>query len=247
MKIILKLQNLLQDFFSFLTGGSECIGCGTHTLSVPLCRCCQSKLINYVPFDDKYRCSKCGKELVSEIEICRECKENQFERSLNGMFPIHMYRLWKKDLMFAWKSQGTRTLSPFFAFIVHSAIQNLLVQKKIDFDFIIPVPPRPGKIRKIGWDQVDELCMFLHRNYGYEIAYPLERLSSREQKTLNKEQRKGNLGAIYRLKAEYMVKPTKYLLLDDVSTTGATLDKCSRILKKSGAEEVYGLTLFMVD
>lgn len=247
MKIILKLLTFLQDFFSFLTGGSKCIGCGNYTLSVPLCKSCQSKLINYIPFDENLRCSKCGKELVSEIEICRECRENQFERSLNGMFPIHMYRLWKKDLMFAWKSQGMRTLSPVFAFIVHNALQDLLKQKKIQFDYIIPVPPRPGKIRKIGWDQVDELCRLLQRNYGYEIIYPLERLSSREQKTLNREQRKGSLGAVYRLKADFKLNSTKYLLLDDVSTTGATLDKCSRILKKSGAEEVYGLTLFMVD
>lgn len=230
-----------------MTGGTLCIGCGSQTLSVPLCKNCQNKLVNYVPFNAGCRCTKCGKELVSEIEICRECRENETQRTLDGMFPLHMYRLWKKDLMFAWKSQGARTISPVFASVLNKAICDLKNEKIISFDYIVPVPPRPGKIRKVGWDQVDELCRILNRNYGYEIEYPLERMSSREQKTLNKEQRKGSLGAVYRMKDDFSLKGKKFLLLDDVSTTGATLDKCSRILKKNGAEEVYGLSLFMVD
>lgn len=247
MKTILKFHKFLQDFISFLTGGSLCVCCGTYTLSVPLCKRCSQKLLNYVPFNENKRCSKCGKELVSEIEICRECNEYKAEKSLNRMFPLHMYRLWKKDLMFTWKSQGCRTLSPFFSSVIDKAIKNLSNEKLIRFDYIVPVPPRPGKIRKNGWDQVDELCRYLHKLYGYEIFYPLERLSSREQKTLNKEQRKGNLGAQYRLKRQFCLNGLKFLLLDDVSTTGATLDKCSRLLKSAGAEEVYGISLFMVD
>lgn len=247
MELINRFISSLQDLFSFLTGGSVCVGCGMQSLAIPLCKQCQNALINYVPFNLGMRCSKCGKELVSEIDVCRECKENQYERSLDGIFPLHMYRLWKKDLMFAWKSQGMRTVSPFFSYVLHIAIQRLLQNNQISFDYIIPVPPRPGKIRKKGWDQVDELCRYLHKNYGYQIIYPLERISSREQKTLNKEQRKGSLGAIYRLKPKFTLTGKKFLLIDDVSTTGATLDKCSRILKNNGAEEVYGLTLFMVD
>ncbi|MBQ0002049.1 MAG: ComF family protein [Treponema sp.] len=247
MKSILKVYGFIQDFFSFLTGGTECISCGIRTLSVPLCRNCQTELLNFVPFDNDRRCSRCGKVLISEIGVCRECSESKAERFLDGMFPVHMYRLWKKDLMFAWKSQGTRTLSPFFASIINKVILNLTENKKIEFDYIVPVPPRPGKMRKVGWDQVDELCHYLQKFYGYEIFYPLERISSREQKTLNKEQRKGNLGAVYRLKEKFNLQGRKFLILDDVCTTGATLDKCSRLLKSAGAEEVYGISLFLVD
>ena len=245
MEISDKIYIAVQNVLSFLTGGTECISCGKKTYALPLCKECRNEFLTVTPFKSEERCSVCGKELVSEIGKCSECNEES-ERFLDALFPIHMYRLWKKDLLFAWKSQGQRSLSLFFASVVKAAI-DLLKDCSVEFDSIIPVPPRPGKIKKKGWDQVDELVKILEKKFSLKAEYVLERVSSVEQKSLNKGERKGSLGAKYQLKSGAELNAKRCLILDDVITTGSTMEKCAKLLKKAGAEEVYGLSLFMVD
>lgn len=245
MRIQDKIYIAFQNVLAFLTGGTFCVCCSKPVLSLPLCPDCRKILFNYVPFKSGRRCKKCGKVLVSEIELCTECREKNLYSRLDGLFPINMYQLWKKDLLFAWKSEGQRSLSFLFAELVFAAIRELY-SCGIQFDALVPVPPRPGKIREKGWDQIDELTSLLSSVYGLKLQKPLERISSREQKTLSKEERMGSSGAVF--KAKQGVKPAKrILLIDDVVTTGSTMEKCSEILKNNGAEEVYALALFMVD
>ena len=74
---------------------------------------------------------------------------------LDGVFPLYPYRLWYKNLLFAWKTEGERNLSPVLAAAVHRALG--LLYGNAPVPCLVPVPPRPGKIRRKGWDQVDEL------------------------------------------------------------------------------------------
>ena len=247
MEIFEKAYSAVQNVISFLTGGTDCICCGMQTYAVPLCKTCRKKFLEYVPFNENKRCSVCGKELVSENGVCTECAKSEQKRLLDGLFPVHMYRLWKKDLLFSWKSEGQRRLSHFFAGLASKAIEELKAGKSVKFDAIVPVPPRPGKIRSKGWDQVDELCRILEKRYSYPVKRLLVRLSSVEQKSLNKNERKGGKGAKYSLKKGVNAGGMSFLIIDDVVTTGSTLEKCAGLLKKAGAGEVYGLSLFMVD
>jgi predicted amidophosphoribosyltransferase len=110
------------------------------------------------------------------------------------------------------------------------------------------VPPRPGKIRRTGWDQVERLAALLEEARpsgtpagGIPLSRCLKRLASQSQKELNREQRKKNLrGRILCTKKP----PRSVLLFDDLITTGSTLEACAAALKEGGTERVYGLTLF---
>jgi predicted amidophosphoribosyltransferase len=111
----------------------------------------------------------------------------------------------------------------------------------------VPVPPRPGKIRKTGWDQVAYLVGRLDSLYRRNRAkHPavrpcLKRLPSKTQKGLSREERKRNLlGKIISVKEV----PPQVLLFDDVITTGSTLNACAGALKNAGAEKVYTMSLF---
>jgi ComF family protein len=106
---------------------------------------------------------------------------------------------------------------------------------------IVPVPPRPGKIRKTGWDQVEYLSGLLEKNYGTVVSRCLKRLPSQSQKELSRENRKTNLkGHILTVQKV----PETALLIDDVMTTGSTLEACAIALKEAGTCSVYALCLF---
>jgi ComF family protein len=106
---------------------------------------------------------------------------------------------------------------------------------------IVPVPPRPGKIKKAGWDQVEYLACLLERGRGVPVRRCLKRLASKVQKELNREERMRNLRGRMVLKGK---PPAVAVILDDVVTTGSTLEACAEVLKEGGTEKVYGISLF---
>ena len=119
---------------------------------------------------------------------------------------------------------------------------------------LVPVPPRKGKIRQRGWDQVQELCQYLKNYHGFQVLPLLERQSLEQQKKLDRQGRLDNLGKSYSLSKKLSKKlaekkltlPRKVILIDDILTTGVTLETCARALQEAGVEEVYGCTLFYV-
>jgi predicted amidophosphoribosyltransferase len=112
---------------------------------------------------------------------------------------------------------------------------------------LVPVPPRPGKIRKTGWDQIDSLGKGLAKAYRKNhspylpVHQCLKRLPSPSQKALNQEDRRTNL--LGRIRCVKPIPP-EVILFDDVITTGSTLNACAAALKTGGARQVYGICLF---
>ena len=243
---------LLRVVFALISGGEECVVCGGKSYLYPVCRRCTGA---YLAVKDKdffeNRCRICGKELLSTKDTCFDCREKQVIQHIDRMLPLFPYRIWNKELMFKWKSQEIRSLSVFFAKILNQ------VFKKLDSDVIIPVPPRKGKLQQKGWDQIDELCNLLEYVYGYKILRILERSTTMQQKKLGREGRLNQIGKAYSIippqKLQKYLKPYKgtlpesIILLDDVCTTGSTLESCSISLKETGINHITGITLFLVD
>lgn len=178
-----------------------------------------------------------------------ECREREGESSLDALFPIHSYRQWKKELAFTWKSEGQRRLSPLLARLLFKALKELGLEKTP----LVPVPPRPGKIKEKGWDQVDELACILEKKRGILVRRDiLERKSGGQQKKLGRDERLGAAGAVYDLRPDFRALvdlgaiPAEVVLLDDIVTTGATMEKCAWLLKAAGVQKVTGLALFRV-
>lgn len=180
----------------------------------------------------------------------KEGQKNRFN-SLDKILPLFSYRLWTKKLLFSWKLAGRRQMSFVFARKISHGINQLEQSCNTPFSdiTIVPVPPRPKKIRKKGWDQIDELCNILQKDYHFTVEKCLQRFSVVEQKKLNKEQRISGAQKGYGLKAQYFSTspPQTVILVDDVMTTGVTMSLCAKILKRWGVKKVYGITLFIVD
>lgn len=248
----LGIKALLRVVFALISGGEECVVCGKKAFLYPLCRDCRKE---YLSIKDRElfqgRCRICGKELLSTQETCFDCRIKPVVEHVDKMLPIFPYRIWNKELMFMWKSQEIRALSLFFAKILDGLL------KKLGAKVIIPVPPRKGKLQEKGWDQIDELCNLLEYIYGFKILRILERATVIQQKKLGREGRLEQIGKAYNLvspeKLQKSLKPfdgklpKEVILLDDVCTTGATLESCSIPLKEVGIKTIIGVTLFVVD
>jgi ComF family protein len=183
------------------------------------------------------RCQICGRPLVSEIGVCTHCRTA--EHSYDKAVLLYPYTLRWMKLLRAYKFHGHRALARFFAQKILEA-RNLFFDPAVFGDLVlVPVPPRDGKIKKTGWDQIEAIARILEKRVPLHRC--LKRLPSMSQKKLNAEDRAKNLkGRIICAKKP----PSRILLIDDVFTTGATLEVCASTLKESGAEKVYGLCLF---
>jgi len=254
-RIYFEAVNLFKLFFRllfcFLSGGEECIVCRKKSFLIPICKNCKKNVFSLSFENTIQRCRICGKELISTKELCLQCRESPILLHTDSVLPLFSYRLWNKELMFKWKSQGIRSLSFYFAKILADVFRNVGVE------FIVPVPPRPGKIERNGWDQIDELCTILKYHHGFKILPLLERHSVEEQKKLDRQNRLDSIGKSYFLKSEKEIYkilkpfhgtfPLKVCILDDVCTTGSTLESCAYLLKNAGIKNVMGVTLFSVD
>lgn len=245
------LIQLCRLFYSLLSGGEECAVCGSLIFTGAVCSKCRNKYFSVGDTLSVKRCVCCGKTLFSENEKCTKCRENPVLSSTDKVIPLFSYRLWNKELMYRWKSQDERVLSPVFA----KAMNQFL--KASGEKVLVPVPPRKGKIRKKGWDQIEELCSFLEKRYGFIVLRLLERKTKNQQKKLSRQQRLETIKNSYSLCSQSVLNrvlkkhsgklPEKVCLIDDVCTTGSTLESCAEILKAAGIKTVDAVTLFTVD
>ncbi len=200
---------------------------------------------------EKSRCQCCGRELVSMKEKCMKCRESPVLKSTDKVIPLFSYRLWNRELMFRWKSQGERSFSALFARLLSEVL------RKNGQSILVPVPPRKGKIRKNGWDQIDELCIFLQKRFGFRVLRVLKRNSTDQQKKLNRNQRLESIKNAYSMCSSVELQkalkpfsgrlPESVCLIDDVCTTGSTIESCAKLLKSAGVKKVDAVTLFTVD
>jgi predicted amidophosphoribosyltransferase len=105
----------------------------------------------------------------------------------------------------------------------------------------IPVPPRAGKLKTAGWDQVELIARTLEKLYHVPVLRCLKRLASKTQKELGKSERMTNL------KGRIVCRggaPEEAVIVDDVFTTGATMNVCAEALKEAGVRKVHGICLF---
>ena len=206
--------------------------------AVALCEDC-FKAANNSIFSINYpaikRCSLCGYPLTSEFEICGRCRDKNWRfKSSTSLF---LYEGTPKQLISAYKFENRKSLSHFFASHIYT-----LYKSSYSDSSIVPVPFRPSAKRKRGWDQIEIICRILRKEYNLPVSICLQRTNGPAQKTMNYTQRLLNLENKIRIKEKSQI-PDKILLIDDVFTTGATMDSCAGVLLDSGCSNIRCLAL----
>lgn len=198
-----------------------------------VCMPCNKKL-SYIALP---KCMKCGKQLYDESdEFCADCKriKHEFTRGV-GVFS---YNKNIKDAMYRFKYSNKRDYAMFFGSVLAERYGYQI--RRWNVEAVIPVPLHRLKYLKRGYNQAELIAKELAKQTGLLVDSKLllRCRKTRAMKELNDEERVKNLQNAFKL-SENIVKYKRVLLVDDIYTTGATMDACAGVLKAGGVKEVY--------
>jgi competence protein ComFC len=234
------MKIIFRDLTKILIGQIRCSFCSTpdkDSFKYGICRHCrilaEKELVKNI---SKNQCHQCGQPLLSEFEICMECRKVDFQLKNQTLF---VYNGIGQDLIYFYKFEKYRRLADYFAFLFNQHLKRMNFKDYV----LVPVPPSPDKIKKKGWDQIDLILKIMKKKYNWTVITPLGKAKGGSvQKLLNRQERlENNSGRFYIKKKENL--PEKILLIDDVITTGSTLNECYQTLIQGGAKKVKSLTI----
>jgi ComF family protein len=201
-------------------------------------------------------CIVCSQHLMKgEAEICLQCrfaipktdyhlvKDNEMERRFWGKVPIKQGMAYLKfhkggktqQLLYKIKYKGRKEAAE----LLGEWYGKELLSMNICADLIVPVPLHKNKFRKRGYNQSEYFAKGLSRSLNVKYVNVLECFQERTSQTSKtRMERWRNVEGVYSTSKPDLVKGAHVLLVDDVVTTGATMEVCAQSLLDSGALEV---------
>lgn len=174
-------------------------------------------------------------------QICRLCRAETYSFGLARSFAIYNDALGTAVILL--KYEQVTTLGDWFAARLEETIASCGGDLKADV--VVPVPLHSDRLRERGYNQAEMIARPLARRLGLKLEGALlVRTRPRPARlVLSRKERWDSVRGAYAARAGARVDKLRILLVDDVFTTGATLDACARALKKAGAAEVKGVTV----
>jgi len=184
-------------------------------------------------------CMKCGKKLTLEGEYCADCRRKKHDyvrgRALYtyGSAALPIYRF---------KYGGRREYAEFFG--EQAAVYLGAFVKGVEPDALIPVPLHRKRKAARGYNQAELLAKVIGSCLGVPVCTGLlvREKNTAPLKYENPEERQNNLKKAFNI-GQNDVKLKRVILIDDIYTTGSTMDEAARTLKTAGVEEIYFLAL----
>ncbi|HUW71988.1 MAG TPA: ComF family protein [Candidatus Humimicrobiaceae bacterium] len=198
-------------------------------------------------------CFGCQREGSYLCEDCRSTLEiSEFHKQHSGQY--------LKDLYFALPYQNPLIKSLIQKFKYQPLVKELaeslslliiehfqLLDNKLNFtDFtIIPIPLEKRRLKSRGFNQAEEIA----KELSHFLEIPLfsgcliKTKETTPQVELSGDERKENIRGAFSVKNSQEIKNKKILLVDDVFTTGSTMEEAARILKAAGAKEIIGIVI----
>lgn len=226
------------NFILKLLWPEVCPFCGKVN-KIGICPACREKLEQLSVKDPK--CMRCGKPVRhEEQEYCSDCAHTYHYYDRGAALWLHKEPV--STSIYQFKYHNQRRFSLYYASEMALRYKNLICQW--DPEVIIPVPLHARRRRRRGYNQSLDVARELGRLLGIPVADKLvvRVKNTSPQKQLGHKGREKNLRNAFALK--YRIQGAKsVLLLDDIYTTGSTVDGVSKVLKQAGVEKVYFLTI----
>jgi ComF family protein len=195
------------------------------------CSSCRDKILQ----ENHEKCLLCARSLAGSDNPCPDCRIRN--TAIDGIRALGMWhgplREWLSELKYGGDSRMAGWLAGELSALYRMYWDGLT---------IVPVPPRFRRLFENGIDPVGLLARGLKKE-NVPVEHLLYRKGRGTQKSLSRNERIAGSHLKYRLKRKNGIQGVAYVILDDISTTGATLNACAEILKAAGATGVFGLVV----
>jgi competence protein ComFC len=240
--------NAAVRFASWFGGGllslcfpPNCAICGSDTAAGDhLCEACASEIES---IREPY-CSKCSSPFhgaITEKFVCANCgdREQHFECAVACYLSTGPVR----DFIHGFKYQGKTMLRNVLAGWLAESLDDPRIAGR-PFDALVPVPLHHIRRREREFNQAQVLAELVAPKAGKPVWNALRRIRSTPTQTrLDRAERMENLSGAFVVRKPAQVRGRHLLLVDDVFTTGSTVEECSRVLLKAGAASVRVITV----
>jgi ComF family protein len=221
------------DYVLDLIYPKECVSCGVE--GSWLCSKCQQEIITIEsPF-----CPKC-KRLTQNGQFCRNCRKNYY---LTGIIIAGHFKFGPlREAIHTYKYDGVFGLEKIFRRLLICRLKGRLPKGE---KVIIPIPLHRQKEVKRGFNQAERLAKLIAKDLNLPIETKIiKRIKeTRPQINLKREERFKNIKDAFKIINQEKVENKTVLLVDDVTTTGMTLNEAAKVLRKAGAKEIWGVVI----
>jgi ComF family protein len=221
-----------------------CAACGAALTDDPVPFFCRSCWATIRPLA-RPSCPRCGLPFASDVALtyspdhhCLSCRQRP--PAFTQAWAYYVYEPPLQNAIHLFKYRGKIALA--------EALGTLLRQvwrRTPDADLLMPVPLHPSRLRTREYNQSLLLADQLNRDLSLPLVYDnLVRLRATPPQTeLSRAARIKNLRRCFAVRRPADVAGKRVLLVDDVMTTGTTVNECAKALRKAGADDVYVVTL----
>jgi len=183
-------------------------------------------------------CPKCGKPQMNET-VCNSCMK--WEADIDGIRSPFRFEGLIRNAIHEFKYKNLRAIAGRLAQLLYE----YLVENPVPCEMLVPVPLHDKRLRERGYNQSAMLAKELSRFIGLPVndSCLIRSINNIPQaKTKKVDERRQNVIGIFQCKNKDL-SGKRVLLIDDVTTSGATLNACASALKTAGVMSVWGLTL----
>lgn len=190
------------------------------------------------------RCERCSWPFdgaITEAFVCADCHGREVH--YDCAVAVYRSRGVVRDLIHRLKYDKKRHLAvPLSDWLAEALGDPRIAGKRPDA--FIPVPLHPRRKREREFNQAEELCRILSKRSGIPTWRALKRVRYTETQTrLTREERMENLRGAFRAVQTVRLKGRDLVLVDDVFTTGSTVEECCRVLRRAGAASARVITV----
>lgn len=206
----------------------------TDNIALPFCPTCYQ---DYMTIRKGPFCELCGGRVSSEIDTCYRCRESDSQCEIYR-YTIYSYNRYTARVLQCYKGLGNRMLGYYLAYELMQFIMsmNILPHSDKHMCAIIPIPANPKNTRARGFDHMAHIAKYLADMMNMKVLHCIGRYESKAQKLLDKQSRKDNMSnSLYIRSSIETMKLIRYhtiLILDDIITTGATIDASIALLSQ---------------
>ena len=228
--------NLVHTGTSFLSKivGSVCPLCHEQAENSGFCKDCQFDF-----YHEKSVCPVCA-ELSPRAQLCGRCQKKQ--PAYDALFISVELNEILLNVIHAYKYQRNMQLSGALARLMLSHPPLFLPE---EVDYIVSVPISEQHLWHRGFNQSHLLAKAIGKYYNKAILIEstFSRIERPHQATLKYKERQKNVKNIFKFIGKQNLEHKKILIIDDIATTGATLNELASCIKKQGAHTVYAWAL----